>query len=780
MSVREHDIKKSALLKCRFFYILNVKQGCIQTRKRGIHMKKRINATIALLASASLLCACAADSATEGKPVEKEPIVSEKESESSAEEEEQGNENTAQETDEVSKMRAGDRPQMIGGTLTEDVTVMANVASYEIAEDLSNVENLEQFYFEDEMKAKLAENGFVVCGDAGREFYEIYEANRYGLIPNFVTVDSLMHTYHLYFAYLLKGLEKEQLSDKLRQLSERMLADSMEQYEQLKGSEWESAARRNVAFFAVGAGLLGARTAPADYAADMVKEELDKIQRADGIYYSAITGDEEDYTQYVPRGYYEGDSVLEQYFKAMMWYGRIHFKQEEEEMDRSALLMTAALTEDVRAYELWESLYAVTSFFAGASDDLGVCEYASAAREVYGEKLTPDKLAAGEESFARFHEITGTLPLPQINSIPIFMGEDNVIRGFRFMGQRFTIDASVMQKLIYSQVKEDSNGMKRMLPDTLDVPAALGSDTALQILQEAGETDYAGYMENMEALRTQLAGENTDLWSASLYACWLNTLRPLLQEKGEGYPVFMQGEEWAKKNLECFAGSFTELKHDTVLYSKQVVAEMGGGYDEEVDDRGYVEPEPLVYARFAALADQTAQGLKRYGMLKDADEENLSRLSQMAGQFRTISEKELQDEVLTDEEYECIRIYGGNLEHFWYETVKDTADEGGTVPAPAALVVDIATDPNGDVLEIATGNPSRICVVVKVDGKVKIASGSVYSFYQFPWPMEDRLTDNKWHQMLGVEPDEGGEYHYDLEMEQPAWTESYRYHYEWD
>lgn len=319
-----------------------------------------------------------------------------------------------------------------------------------------------------------------------------------------------------------------------------------------------------------------------------------------------------------------------------------------------------------------------------------------------------------------------------------------------------------------------------MLPDVLDIPAALGSETALEILQEAGETEYAGYMENMEMLKTQLAGENTALWSASLYACWLNTLRPLLQEKGEGYPVFMQGEAWAKKDLECFAGSFTELKHDTVLYSKQVMAEMGGGYDEEIDDRGYVEPEPLVYARFAVLADQTAQGLKRYGMLDAADEENLSRLSQMADQFLTISQKELRDETLTEEEYEFIRVYGGNLEHFWYETIKDTADEGGAVPAPAALVVDIATDPNGEVLEIATGNPSRIYAVVKVDGKVKIAAGSVYTFYQFPWPMDDRLTDNRWYQMLGIEPDETGEYHYDLEILQPAWTESYRYQYEWD
>ncbi len=752
-------------------------------------MKRKIYSIIALLLSVSLLCACAADTSIEKRPQEKETADlkerREEEEESPAEKENRedaGKQEPEQEPEPAISFPVGEgqRPQMIDWGMMADVTVTPNVTPYEIAADLSNVENLEQFYFEDSVKEKLAENGFVVLGAADREFYEIYETNRYGQIPNFVTVDSLMHTYHLYFAYLLKGIEKKQLSDALMQLSERMMTDSMEQYEQLKGSEWENAAIRNVAFFTVGASLLNDTVVPADYAADMVREELAKIEQGKGITRSAITGDEEDYSQYAPRGYYKGDSALEQYFKAMMWYGRIHFKQEEEEMDRSALLMTMALTEDAQAYGLWESIYAVTSFFAGASDDLGVCEYAEAAREVYGENPTLDKLSAEKDSFAQFHELTATLPAPQINSIPIFDGEDNVIRGFRFMGQRFSIDASVMQKLLYSQVQENSTGGMRMLPDVLDIPAALGSETALQILQEAGETEYAGYMENMEMLRTQLAGENTGLWSASLYACWINTLRPLLQEKGEGYPVFMQGEAWAKKDLECFAGSFTELKHDTVLYSKQVMAEMGGGYDEEIDDRGYVEPEPLVYARFAVLADQTAQGLKRYGMLAAADEENLLRLSQMAVQLQSISEKELREEVLTDEEYEFIRAYGGNLEHFWYETIKDTADEGGAVPIPAAVVVDIATDPNGSVLEIATGNPSRIYVVVKVDGKVKVAAGSAYMFYQFPWPLEDRLTDNKWHQMLGIEPDEMGEYHYDLEILQPAWTESYRYKYEWE
>jgi hypothetical protein len=254
-----------------------------------------------------------------------------------------------------------------------------------------------------------------------------------------------------------------------------------------------------------------------------------------------------------------------------------------------------------------------------------------------------------------------------------------------------------------------------------------------------------------------------------------------LEEKGEGYPAFMQSEEWTKKNLETFAGSYTELKHDTVLYAKQVIAEMGGDWDETIDDRGYVEPEPLVYERFANLSTLTAQGLDNLGMISDEDKENLSRLSELAEKFVTISNKELVEETLTDDEYTLIRDYGGTLEHFWYDALKEEADSEYFYAGefPAALVVDIATNPNGEVLEAATGNPSCIYVIVNVDGKLRIAKGAVYSFYQFAQPLSDRLTDSEWRIMMGISADENYQYHYDSKKDQPSWTDSYRYEYDW-
>ena len=676
------------------------------------------------------------------------------------------------------------RPQLVDFSTVEAVAVTPAVATEAPAPGLANITNANsyQFYLNEEQIALLEQNQFFVTDTSYHEFFELYESNRYAMVPNFVTVDSLMHTYHLYFSLLLNRTEKNYLSDDLLGLSQAMLTASMEQYDALAGTAWEEAACRNVAFFAVAAALQDASVTPPAYAADLVSQELEAIYAEAGVLPSPLSLANVDYSQFKPRGYYEGDEILEQYFRAMMWYGQINFAQKEDTLNRSALLMTMAMEQT--GFQAWEKIYTVTSFFAGVSDDLGYYEYAPAIQSAFGAMPTADQLADSEDAYQDYVELISQMRPPAVNSVPVMEGTENIpeeTKGFRFMGQRFTIDAAVMQQLVYSNVKENSAQERRMLPDTLDMPAALGSDVALQLLEQQGATGFSGYSDNMEKLRETLAAAPESSWSTSLYSSWLYTLEPLLEPKGEGYPAFMTSTEWAKKDLETYAGSFTELKHDTVLYGKQVMAEMGGGDMEVLDDRGYVQPEVQVYSRFQALAQQTADGLEAMGYIDSADMENLSRLAQLAEQLLTISVKELQNETLTDDEYELIRAYGGTLEHFWIEAVEDKTDSPYPDPTevPASLVTDIATDPNGTVLQVATGTPAEIVVVVPVDGQLRLASGSVFNFYQFEYPMSQRLTDSEWRYLTGEWQSMDGPYNPGADIEKPWWTQSYWYEQEY-
>lgn len=678
---------------------------------------------------------------------------------------------------------AYERPQLIKmlNSLTEEDFLNPSVQTLIPNADLSNVVNLDQFYIQDNVKAMLGQNGFVVHHSGMEEFFGLYEGNRYVYTPNFVTVDSLMHTYHLYFQYLLKTTEKEKLADTLVTLSTDMLTASQKQYEELKGTQWETAALRNVAFFGVGNRLLNTSAQIPAYASDLVNKELSLISDASAIELSPIFVDVyEDYSQYIPRGYYEGDPTLEAYFKAMMWYGRMSFEQKDEDSNRAALLMSIAMEE---FYSEWESIYAITSFFAGASDDLGYCEYMPVAKVAFNDDLSLRNLIDSEKSYEAYSKMIRMLHAPQINSIPIEDGESNVIPCFRFMGQRFTIDEAIMQQLVYQNVGVNSANEKRMMPTVMDVAASLGSEEAENILRENGDFEYNGYAENLAKMQDKYQNAPENVWNASLYSKWLSTLTPLLEKKGEGYPFFMQNTQWERKEIETFSASYAELKHDTILYSKQMMVEMGDGEIPVYDDRGYVEPQPLVYSRFVELAKGTRDGLEEYGLLPDSAREELNLLVELAEKLLTISEKELAGQSLTAEEYDLIRCYGGSLEHFWkVATIGMTGDPYPTTQIyPCLSIADIATNPDsGTALEVGTGGADEICVIVPVEGQLRLAYGVVYSYYEFEWNAADRLTDTRWRQMSGFELYDDGYYHNYEKPAQPEWTQSFRVHSEYD
>lgn len=647
------------------------------------------------------------------------------------------------------------------------VQVKPAIKPYSVEPDLGNITNKDMFKLSPAATNLLIKNGFVVVPNKyEKEFFSLYERNRYEPVPLFVTTDSVLHNYHLFFDHLLRVVETEKLATELKELNKAMLSQAQKQYEDLKGTGWENAAKRNVGFFAVAGKLMDPDISVPPIVKDEVAKELALIESRQGIAVSPLmniggsddpmSALKEDYSQYIPRGHYERTDSLKNYFKSMMWYGRLTFRLKNEDETKSAVLITDALNQGENRVS-WDKIYATTSFFVGKSDDLSYIQYKELLDKIYGPDAALRTVVSSPEKWTAFLEAAGKLEPPSINSMPIFdetlqPDREKEIKGFRFMGQRFTIDASVFQRLIYREVKENSGGEMRMLPRGMDIPAAMGSAEAYSILQLTGETDYRNYPENMAKMKTYIAGLNKETWIQNLYWSWLYTLLPLVQEKPEGYPSFMRNSAWARKELNTYLGSWTELKHDTILYAKQVYAEAGGG-GEIIDDRGYVEPNPDLYARLASLVKMTRDGLQARELLNERDQESLNRMEELILALKTFSEKELSNTPLTDEEYELIRSYGAQLEHFWLEALRDEGIDhrSAIFDRPAALVADVATDPNGQVLEEATGHIFEIYAVVPVDGKLRIALGGVYSYYEFPWPLDDRLTDSKWHKMLNDE-----------------------------
>ncbi|MFW9794261.1 MAG: DUF3160 domain-containing protein, partial [Candidatus Thorarchaeota archaeon] len=66
-----------------------------------------------------------------------------------------------------------------------------------------------------------------------------------------------------------------------------------------------------------------------------------------------------------------------------------------------------------------------------------------------------------------------------------------------------------------------------------------------------------------------------------------------------------------------------------------------------------------------------------------------------------------------------------------------------------AVIADVHTDPNmEEVLEEAVGRPMVILVAVQIEDQVVLTRGAVFSYYEFKWSMDARLSDEAWQEML--------------------------------
>ncbi len=657
-----------------------------------------------------------------------------------------------------------------------------NGGGYTLPLDLNKVQGLDQVTLTAAQRALLAQNGFAVAAPVPgqyREFYQIYEQNRYDTVPVFITTDSVYHVYHLIFDKMLRDLETGYFIADLKTLTTSMLAASTTQYQALKGSSLGDPALRNAAYFAVADKLLGlSDPIPAD-ADVMVNAELALINAANTAAISPIWDRPdlpnemkliEDYTQYIPRGHYTLSEDLKRYFKAMMWYGRLTFRQADDFETRRALLLVQALrststSDGTSAVSLWENIYEPTVFIVGKSDDLGYIEYGALSDQVFGANPDLSKFA-DPALFASFQKAAQNLPPPQLNSMWVWIDQDKqlVTKGFRFMGQRFTLDEYVFGQVIWRNV--GTMDKPRGLPKGLDFFAAMGSDEAASLLKGMGEDQYANFDTHSAKVRSQVAALGTDSWTQNLYWSWLYSFQPLIAPKGSAYPPFMQTQAWLRKDLQTALGSWTELKHDTILYAKQVMAEMGGGGPPQIP-HGYVEPDPEAYARLLALAQMTEDGLQSRNLLSDLTRGNLDNLISQLKFLQDISQRELSGGTITDAEYQQIMYWGGTLEQFTLKAADTTgADSRDLSDQKAALVADVATGTNDlqtlVVLEEADGQPTLIYVVLP-DSPQRIAIGAVYSYYEFTVPSSGRLTDQQWQAQVeaGTNP------------AQPDWTKMF-------
>jgi len=679
-----------------------------------------------------------------------------------------------------------------------DNPVEPNAPGYSLPLDLAGVSNygfMDSKFDLGDVAPLLEQNGFAIIEydpgsfDPNRDdIVKPYEYLSKRDVPLFVTVDTLLHLYHIQFDETLKDIEEREFVRDINDLTTVLLDDALAQYEEYSG-ELKEAAKRNVAFLAVAQKLIQPEAQVPPLVADAAASELAKIDAHEGFAASDIFIYMEDYSQYVPRGHYTRSGQLKRYFRTLMWYGRMTFllkgsdnwgpmgealiSVEDAKIQTMQAVLLAKSIEKVQVgqrtgREVWDRMYAVTSFYVGLADDLTPYEYLWAVHKVFGGSFVATELADEEMFFALKVELA-LLRSPKIYGgtgkvwvMPPITSEslDEVLdktKGMRFMGQRFIPDSYMFQHLVTPKVRDytgDGNPIPfsygttpmpvpphRCYPRGLDVMAILGSARAKTILVQEGDTDFVDYWLRFDELKAEFDAFDISDWNRNLYWGWLYSLRSLIDEFGQGYPNFMLTEAWEKKELNAALASWTELRHDTILYAKQSYTPPPPGPPPSLPP-GYVEPVPEFYGRLLALTRMTREGLSDLDALSTEAAERLVNLEGILSRLIEIANKELMNQALSEDDCRYIKGLADRLER----TIVGVEEKG----VKTTLVADVHTySYEGKVVEEGVGYVDLIIVACPLpDGSIMLAAGPVLSYYEFKHPMSDRLTDEAWRQML--------------------------------
>ena len=219
-----------------------------------------------------------------------------------------------------------------GFTVTADaytpLSITPNAPQYTLNADLSNIENLDQFAnLTQAQRDLIAKNGFVVSPTDSEQLFYVYEDNTYKKIPGFVTTDSVLQLYHIFYDYSLRNLETEFLYDDLIRLNSSMIGQLSADYQVVQNEEVKDAVLKMLGYFSVANLALG-KELPADLppeTANLARQEYRLIENAAGKAVSPLFGYELDYSLFTVRGHYTRSEELGKFFRAMSWYGPVSY-----------------------------------------------------------------------------------------------------------------------------------------------------------------------------------------------------------------------------------------------------------------------------------------------------------------------------------------------------------------------------------------------------------------------------------------------------------------------
>jgi len=627
--------------------------------------------------------------------------------------------------------------------------------------NMNNLLNPQQLKdFDSTLCQKLGEEGFAIVPSNTSQLFHVYERNDYSNFPNFVTTDLYLQLYHLYIDCMLRELEEYQLLPLMSEYSQDMIDAMLAIIHNADKDDNETIriAGRNLQFFRVALHLFTGKPINASFTTE--KAEIEKCLKAEnspsGMLMDYMGDVSFPYSLFRARGHYTRSDGLKRYFRGMMWLQTATMGLNHETEVKQAVQMAFAMKLFKKTRQKYDKIDNLITMLMGQHDNLSLLQVIA---EVDKTGMSMDELLNDDKEIAKLTKVLNEIGNKQTRIRPKF--EKTSHNKINVMPQRYQPDAEVLQEM----VDYESKPTKRGVPKGIDVMAAMGVTAAEQILKEE-KTEWKQLLPNLDKMKKRMSEID---WDETTATQWMQTLKVLTTGTDSKSPYFMQNPNWSKKDLNAALASWAELKHDAILYAKQPMgAECGGG--ENVPEpvvKGYVEPNVKFWKKAGELLENTAKVLKDQNMMTDKIEGVTERLKEEVEFMLRVSEKELANKILTDEEYDHISYIGATFENISLDLLRmpeqnlyNWVDIEGA-DRKVALVADVYTanaDNNKEkaILFEAVGDADEIYVVVEIGGYLYLTRGAVLSYREFIQPIDQpRLTDEEWQKQLESNPRKG-------------------------
>ena len=627
--------------------------------------------------------------------------------------------------------------------------------------------------------ATLSKNGLTI---SARQSFGTFFMGYLGIyandLPLFISGDSVLHAVHRSYDRILRDVEVAALIPALTNLLTGMRTALVAERD---GGAWPAETVVGVDEYLAVALALSTFNGSAEPVAGGDRARIAALvaqaMAASGIAPVQMFGADRDvdFSQFAPRGHYANDSLLEPYFRATMWLGRMDLRLIKQDAmggtkfargEFAAAALMAKLIEPVAAE--WTKLDHTLRSFVGESDNMTPVDFA-ALLPLLNVSSLPAALGKSDDELASAI-VGGGFGIQRIASQLLVVAPGNegapLDRAFLLLGQRFTLDAQVLSNVVYDRV--DARPY-RLMPNPLDVAfAALGNSDAAALLTTDLNT-YTDYPQALHKARVLVDEHEPAYFTESLYTAWLGALRaasPPATTPSGAQPITAT-DAWARRTLQMQMASWTELRHDNLLYAKQSYT----GIPTCSFPDAYVEPNPALWHAIGELArrgsalaaeltwDPTA-GTKSPGPYFDSLAQTVGMLEDMAKQQETGAPFTAEQMAFVNQaiEYKTELVGCASIKRpvGWYPQLfyrPEITDQQDT------LVADVHTQPAdadgnivGRVLHAGTGFPRLMVVTFETCDGPRAYAGVVSAYHEVVTQNFDRLTDQRWTDSLAASP----------------------------